>query len=270
LLREEFPLPTLHLSTNPVHFTHRINFLSTTHSWGDTMTIHPSIREVITHVVREFTSAGRMFTAFEISLAVKDRGIEERHRNMRDTVHEVIFEAGCPLGYTRTLRDVGAPDPAWVYHLPEDNPYRYQPLRRYDTANTSADLQADEPLVLPAGIRNPIKLHARSCEPAQVPPGAYGTDQRGRLCVPVTLLVRLGVSAGQQVQVRSNRDEGKLHLTRPVFLQPHDADTTYTAEPDGNVRITQGTLEKAGINHLPCYKIEGNASQITVSAYDWE
>jgi hypothetical protein len=236
------------------------------------MTNDPSIRRVVSQIVKEWVEEGKMFTAFEISLAAKDRGVRERHRNMKNMVHEVIFEYGEPLGYTRTLRDVGAPEQAWVYHQPGDNPYRYRPLPRHDAPGADVDLDAtpDVTLVIPNGIRNPIRLATGVKVPSSIPPGAFGTDQRGRLCVPVVLLAQMGARPGQGVHVQCNRTDETVSLTRPNATDPQDPDATYTVEADGNVRITQMTLEKAGIDHLQCYKIEGNASLITVSKYEWE
>jgi hypothetical protein len=230
------------------------------------MTLDPSTRRKITQVVKQFVEEGKMFTAFEVSLAVKEQGVQQRHRHMKDTVHEVIFEIGGPASYTRTLMDVGAPEQAWVYHLPQDNPYKYVPLPR---ADGKPQPKADDPFIVPIGVRNPIKLNAAVKSPAAIPPGAFGTDQRGRLCIPVPMLARLGAGPGQSVDVRCDATEEKVYITRPNPTQPQDPDTTYTVEPDGNIRITQGTLEKAGIDHLQCYCIEGNASLISVSKFSW-
>ena len=51
------------------------------------MTIDAVVQERIDEAVKEFVDEGRMFTAFEISLAVKEKGVRERHRNMRGSVH---------------------------------------------------------------------------------------------------------------------------------------------------------------------------------------
>lgn len=235
------------------------------------MRVDSEVRDRIAEVVREWVDQGKMFTAFEVSLAVKERGVEERHRHLRDTVHDVIFEIGGPMGYTRTLRDVGAPQQAWVYHLPSDNPYRYVPLDRSSSGQKAADVvDVALPLVIPVGVKNPISLQTIKTTPAIIPDSAYGTDQYGRVCIPLTLVARLGVAPGQQVHVTCSLLDGKVTITRPDPSLPLDPDTTYTIEPDGNIRIPQGTLEKAGIDGLQTYRIEGNASQITVSKFDWE
>jgi hypothetical protein len=218
--------------------------------------------EQIHAVVEEWIAEGKMFTAFEVSLAVKERGVDERHRNMRDFVHEVIFEHGGPANYTRTLMDVGAPEQAWVYHPMSTNPYSYRPLDR-DGGDRPCD---DEPVTLPMSARTPAAL-VWSVNTGSVPDGAYGTDQRGRLCIPVALLANIGVGADQHVKVECQPDKEQLIVTKLGAQDPQTADATYTVEPDGNVRLTQTTLDKANIADLPCYNIEGNDKAITVRKF---
>jgi hypothetical protein len=224
------------------------------------MTLAANIQEQINEVIAEFIREGKMFTAFEVSLAVKQRGIHERHRNMREFVHETIFRLGIERGdYSRTLMDVGAPEQAWVYHTVGTNPYDYVPLDRtgMETVPQSAR---------PRGVRNPTRLSAMS-SPFAIPPGAYGTDQRGRLCVPVNLLDGLGVGPGERVNVLCDPANEQALLTKATANDPGHPDTSYTVEPDGNVRMTQGTLEKAGLDGLQCYKIEGNDTVISVRKF---
>src|SRR5262245_35534198 len=138
-----------------------------------TMALATTIREQIDEIADEWIHAGKMFTAFEVSLAVKQRGVKERHRNMREYIHEVIHRLGIQRGdYSRTLMDVGAPEQAWVYHTIGANPYEYVPLDRtgMPTAPTPASAR-------PRGLRNPVKLASGVSQPFAIPPGAYGTDQ---------------------------------------------------------------------------------------------
>ena len=96
------------------------------------MALNASIRRTIDGVVRNWLEEGKMFTAFEISLAAKELGVDERHRNMKHYVHEAIAREASDLTWTRTLLDVGAPVQAWVYHGLRDNPFTYVPLDRRD------------------------------------------------------------------------------------------------------------------------------------------
>src|SRR5258708_1003673 len=98
---------------------------------GKTMTLGIAIQSRIEEIVAQWVREGKMFTAFEVSLALKEEGVRERHRNMREFVHQSIFRAGIARGdYSRTLMDVGAPEQAWVYHSIGSNPYEYEPLER--------------------------------------------------------------------------------------------------------------------------------------------
>jgi hypothetical protein len=192
------------------------------------MTVTAPVLEKITEVVTEWVGEGKMFTAFEVSLAVKERGVRERHRNLREDVHAVIFRVGGPGGYTRTLMDVGAPEQAWVYHPLRANPYTYRPLDR-----SGYDDPADVPYVVPGGLRNPVRLAAGTARPHAVPDGAYGTDQRGRVCIPVTLLARLGVSRGQRVDVLCDAAGEQVLITKPSATPGAEGGPFFLPPPPG-------------------------------------
>jgi bifunctional DNA-binding transcriptional regulator/antitoxin component of YhaV-PrlF toxin-antitoxin module len=237
--------------------------LLTTNRKDKAMALDPVIQDKITTVVSQWVNEGKMFTAFEVSLAVKEEGVRERHRHMRDTVHEIIFRIGGPNGYTRTLMDVGAPEQAWVYHPMRSNPYTYRPLNRDGYDPTPADV----PTIVPSGIRNPIKLVWGSSANASIPDGAYGTDQRGRLTIPVGMLHKLGIGPGQRVKVQCEADREQLTVTKLGDFERTTPDAAYTAEPDGNVRITQTTLDKANIAGMQCYRIQGDDASITIRKF---
>ena len=225
------------------------------------MALATSVQEAINEVVAEWVSGGKMFTAFEVSLEVKKRGVEERHRNLREAVHETIFRLGIERGdYTRTLMDVGAPDQAWVYHTVDQNPYEYVPLDRTGMETVPAHAR-------PRGVRNPVRLTAGLSSPFAIPQGAYGTDQRGRVCVPVSLLTAIGVGPGDRVNVLCDPANEQALITKDTGSGQGSADTHYTAEADGNVRITQGTLEKAGLDGMQCYRLDGNTTVISVRKF---
>jgi hypothetical protein len=224
------------------------------------MSLDALTQQKIEEVVQLWIGEGRMFTAFEVSLAVKERGVQERHRNMKGLIHEVICRLGGANAYTRTVMDVGAPEQAWVYHRLYDNPYTYVPLSRKD----QAPVQADDPLVIPAGIKNPVPLPTDGSAPDAIPSGVYGTDQRGRLSIPVPMLTRLGIGPGGQIAVICDLANGEILLFNEETCDQDYPDAFYTAEADGKVRITQATLEKAGLGGLQAYTLECDGEMITV------
>lgn len=225
------------------------------------MTLGMATQSRIDDIVTQWINEGKMFTAFEVSLAIKDEGIRERHRNMRDTIHQAILQAGVARGdYSRTLMDVGAPEQAWVYHPVGANPYEYEPLDR-----TGHDRVPVPRTARPGGVRNPSRLGATAV--AAVPQGAYGTDQRGRVTVPVGLLNALGVGPGQRVNLLCDTANEQVLISKDTGTGQGNPDASYTAEPDGNVRITQGTLEKAGLDGLQLYRVEGSDAVVTIRKF---
>jgi bifunctional DNA-binding transcriptional regulator/antitoxin component of YhaV-PrlF toxin-antitoxin module len=159
--------------------------------------------------------------------------------------------------------DVGAPEQAWVYHPRTVSPYRYRPL---DRSGIGSDLADDA--VVAYSLRNPRGLAWSSPTQAAVPPGAYGTDRRGRLCIPVHLLNQLGVRAGERVKIQCENGSGRLTISKLGPLERTSPDAVYTAEPDGNVRLTQTTLDKADLGGAQSYGIDGDDCAITVRRFE--
>src|SRR5688572_27724963 len=175
------------------------------------MALEPAVEGILTEVITTFFNEGRMFTAFEVSLAAKERGVEDRHRSMRERIHELIHEVGGPGGgYSRTLMDVGAPEQAWVYHPLTANPYLYEPLMRHDAPRRPRT----DPV--PRAPRNPAAIRRGTASPYAIPDGAFGTDQRGRLTIPVSLLIQLGIGPGQRVDVVCDAGNEQLLLNKPA------------------------------------------------------
>ena len=56
-------------------------------------------RQLIAEIVKTQTDSGQMFTAFDITTMVRQRGRQVRHGEVRDVVHE-LFQNGS-MGGTR-------------------------------------------------------------------------------------------------------------------------------------------------------------------------
>jgi len=100
---------------------------------------HLATYATIQDLCAERIARGDMFTAFDLSLEAKRRGISERHRHMKHAVHDYFASGAMGPDYTRTLIGIpGADGPAWLYHRWEDDIDAYQPVER-------ANLQATRP-----------------------------------------------------------------------------------------------------------------------------
>ena len=173
---------------------------------------------VTARVVDEFTSAAMLFTALDVSNAVKQTLADARHRDISPIVRDVFERKGMGA-YTQTLIDVMAagqkPVKAFLYHLPEQVPALYDNAMRSQLATPPQRNQrpAEEQFTsssTEAGVR-------------------IGKDGRGR--VPRTLIENAGIR-GDRVVVRSDTAGPKLTIAAPGSSAPPAAVDPLYALPD--------------------------------------
>jgi len=207
---------------------------------------------LIQDVCREKVTAGELFTAFDISLEVQRRAKtlfvpSERHRDMKDTIHETMETYATHNGgeYSRTLMDVGAPEKAFVYHHITNDPANYKALDRS---------QFDRPALTPT-------------VPSQTTPdGAFHVDARGTLCALADDLRHIGAMPGMKIVAVAGNGKVKLYtetFAQTLTFSKDEPQTEYTVDKYGNVRITQYTLRQANIGGV-LYSFEHNDSSITI------
>ncbi|HEY3325076.1 MAG TPA: hypothetical protein VGP72_31775 [Planctomycetota bacterium] len=223
------------------------------------MAVERAARETIDGIVAEWVQLGRMFTAFEVSLAAKGKGVRQRHRELKGYVHQsTARQAGAR--YTRTLRDVGAPVQAWLYHPLNANPYTYRPLDRsdFDTAPVSAASCNGGP-----ALRNPLPLSSALDGDGDPGDDVCGTDSQGHLVIPARLLTALGVEAETQVYLTWDAQNAELRISRAgVASRGHSA--VAATNKDGSLSIPQETLKRAELDGMQSYSIEGTGNMISV------
>ena len=218
----------------------------------------PSNSALIDNVIREWTGQNRAFTAFEVSLEAKSRGATERHRDMRAYIHQTQalvdqMEFG---DYQQTLIPVGSEKgqtlQAFLYHPKSYDVSRYQPLSRKG--------QAPQQVTPPASIPTPaIAATSPSTTPSlsavldgdddhDTGDDAFHLDYRKRLLVPTKYLREAGFKQGDNVCVLA---DSVCHSILIVKDEPSTANFTVKVqrvEKDGDLRLSQTTLQGAGLN----------------------
>lgn len=200
----------------------------------------------IDSVISQKVQAGELFTAFDISNAVKVmlrnlgtfNGSIHRHKVMRDDVNlalNYVMGDFNSFNYIRTLCDVSSTEKAFVYH----------------PANVSASTYVG------AGIANPVPvspsvntntINAQATTTSVVNNSTSDVkmpDARGTLCVPSQLLKDAGFSTYGAAYVYKQVD--CLLISPNVLPAVSNYDAYYTVDHSGNVRITKYTLEKCGL-----------------------
>ncbi len=147
------------------------------------------LQAVTARVLDTFTSAGMLFTALDVSNAVKSSLADIRHREVSPLVRDA-FSRGSMGPYNQTLIDVVAegrkPAQAYLYHLPR------HPASDYDDSMRSQ--LAIPPVAITTGDDDDTITDATDDALVKV-----GVDGRGR--VPRHLLKNAGI-AGDDVIVR--------------------------------------------------------------------
>ena len=154
---------------------------------------------VTARVVDEFTSAAMLFTALDVSNAVKQTLPEARHREISPIVRD-IFERRGMGAYQQTSIDVMAqgnkPARALLYHLPEQTTAMYDDTMRAQLATPpqrTAQTQQDQQV-----SSSSTEAHVR-----------IGKDGRGR--VPRALIQNAGIH-GDRVLVKSDAAVPRLQI----------------------------------------------------------
>jgi len=194
--------------------------------------------DLIKSVVDEKVNRDEMFTAFDVSVEVQERaktaGIPtERHREMKRFIHDEITVYLSSGLYEKTLKDVGAPEKAFVYFPVNGDPDNYQPRDRGN--KTPAPTMA-----LPASIPMPQVVTA---------PGdkVLSPDARGSVSVPRGMTRALNFASGEEVVVVADQHNGQpcLVISRMVDKDANQAILTqYTVNPNRNLRVTVKALRK--------------------------
>jgi hypothetical protein len=195
---------------------------------------------VTARVVDELTSAGLMFTALDVSNAVKQTVPEARHREVSPIVRE-IFERRGMGAYQQTSIDVMAqgqkPARALLYHLPEQSPALYDDTMRAQLATPPQRVQQVQE---PQPSASSTDAHVR-----------VGKDGRGR--VPRTLIENAGIR-GDRVLVKSYPAVPSLQILAAGATPAAPADPS-TVQPDVFFAVTDNgqplNYEHPSLLHIP-------------------
>ena len=229
----------------------------------------------IQDVTTDWVNDGRMFTAFEVSLEVQKRvraegGQPERHRHMKTAIHQEMDQYLQTGLYGQNLQDVGAPDPAFVYHPPGEDPANYTPLSRKDDQQKPTPATPAQPQPVAASSTPNIGLAAVDDDDDGDQTDSVGRkpDQRGTLTVPNYMLRAAGFQPKDVAYVTRRNDSGTdvLVLSKRATTQPV---TTYTVDYASNVRVTAKVLGECNIGGpgVVTYDFDGTSDEVVVKKH---
>ncbi len=196
-----------------------------------TKTDDSTLRAVTQRVVDNFTAQGALFTALDVSNAVKTTLPDVRHRQVSPLVRD-LFERHAMGDYQHTLIDVLAdgktPTQAYLYHLPEHSAALYDDSMRNQLAIP--------PVSTSTSKNDDASVTAHSVE-APVP---VGRDGRAR--VSRQILMNAGV-VGDVVWASVDTEHGKVVLTEAADdVSEEDLGNTIEYEHPSLLHVPRGLV----------------------------
>lgn len=204
------------------------------------------IQEIIGREVDE----DKMFTAFDVSLAAKKMARQkgeavERHRHMKNTIHQEMDRYISNGLYERQLLDVGPNLRAFVYYPEGQDPTQYTPLKRLDAPPATST--PHKHAIIPPAV--PLDQDDDDDDDGGDTRGDGSPDARGTINVPTYLLRAAGIEPSDDAYVIAKVDDQKNNILVVTKDKPADVDplVTYKADPHGAVRISKGQLAAGGL-----------------------
>ena len=217
------------------------------------------------NVVNDFVNNGTMFTAWDVTLAVrKTVKAKVQHYEVKREVHQ-MFDNGNMVGYNRELANLPNVDPQpWIYYPPTADPKTYTGKPVAPAA--AAALPAPTPVASMTALDDGADIGGDGSV-------VYKWDTTDRLCVPNKLVRDLGFKAGDEVDVVSvNTVQNEVCVVKKgeTFpgAPPHLSATlaTLTVDRYDNIRIGRTALNKASINGV-AFEIDRDGDSIKVKKY---
>lgn len=230
-----------------------------------------STLNLIVEVIEQKIINQEMFTAFDVSTEVqkkaKNQSIPiERHRNMKNDIHQEMQQYLHAGMYKSQLHDVGAQMQAILYFPDNSDPNNYIPQKRKDNS-LGVVIKGNTKPIIPACavVDGKLKLvDTTSQDISDSQKAGRSPDQRGTLTVPNNLLQNAGLKPRMTAFVFLRPQDDLLFVTKNVHDRKYEA--VYTVDYAGNVRITKSILKLIGDDNST-YDFERNADEVIVKVH---
>jgi hypothetical protein len=207
-------------------------------------------------IIARRTGAGVVFTAFDVTRELRAQGVRCFHDEVRRVVHGLYFAGGMP-GYTRALRDVGGPAPAYLYYPIVDGG---------DVDAAGLDPATLSRLRAPSRMRSYSLPGSRHTLVGQGVAPVRRVDRRGTICVPAWMTRALGMGPGDRAIVRPDPGAGRLGVSdqASVDVAAGAILRAYRVDRHANIRITARAQRDAGLDRPSHFRISRSGAVIVL------
>jgi hypothetical protein len=204
----------------------------------------------IEDVVSENVNAGKMFTAWDVTVEVRKRSKDRvQHYEVKKEVHK-MWDNGSIHGYNRVLANLPNVNPQpFLYYPPSADPSTYDGKPVAPAAKVALPPPSSMSTIDPLDDDDDSDIAADGSV-------VYKFDTTDRLCVPNKLIRELNLKAGDEVEVVvcNSTPNGEVCIVPKNVgypgVPPHVSAVVanLTVDRYDNVRIGRTTLTKVGVN----------------------
>jgi hypothetical protein len=184
-----------------------------------------SIAFAVTTILGVFTTSQTMFTAYDVTLAIRAQvghSVNIKHDEVKSEVHAQYRRGILGSDYERTSVNINTPSgltTALVYHHYSDDAQTYQPSVVPNQIVAQAAQAASTPRInsvaptLTSG-QNQTATSGAKITRHMTNGGTYAIDSRKRVRTPKDLMVKAGFNAGDTVYVLVDKSANRAEVRR--------------------------------------------------------
>lgn len=207
----------------------------------------PVIQQLVEDVVRDKTDKGELFTAFDVTRAIRSDGTRARHGDVKVAVHG-LFSDGEMGNYQRSLASLQGVSP---------QPFLYHPVGA-DVSSYDPGASAPQGKTSPTPATTPTSTPSDPADDDDDDGIVRKTGQEGSLYIPTTMVRDIQLKQGEKSFIYQDNN------TLVVSAKDDDSLGTLLATPvvdvKGNVRINKGKLPDK-----TTYRIKVDEDKILIS-----
>lgn len=190
--------------------------------------MNPTQQNLMELILQSKLANNELFTAFDITLAIRASGVPVFHNEVREAIHDAYLNGGMGNLYIKTYHKLGNGESAFVFHPHTIGVYNYQiqPV----TVNQPTNKNSQPANVVPAKITPTLVKTKRNSDPSSLTPDAWQ-----RIRIPAQLTRQIGLKPYDYADISFDSKTGTIQVgkvgSNPSALQSN------TVDQYGNIRI---------------------------------
>jgi bifunctional DNA-binding transcriptional regulator/antitoxin component of YhaV-PrlF toxin-antitoxin module len=200
----------------------------------------PQNTKIIRDILTATTADNEPFTAYDITLAARRKGVRERHDDIKQVVHDVYANSEMPSVYIRSIVNLTGGAQPFLYHPTWKSPRDYE--RAHSTSRSGMSSPPSSSMSIGTATATATVPAASMTTAVTANSEEVTVDRRHRIWVPCRFLRALGLDQGDEVFVWYSGDPSEFYVTATAPNNPCGTVYSYLVDRYGNIGISQSAI----------------------------